>query len=938
MATKSFFSKMNAVVVMIMACVVTLFASCKDDDVANTERSSRSVAKKVETSNLTVDNYYGTGTLAMKVVNTDPQGVSTEQNGDATAKCTVSPETDPVETSNMSKTFTVGKINKSADGKTVTCDITVNGAGQENVLKCRVVIDPVMVFGTTYTIDVKNIRVDEDNVRIVDTSKKQGETGRQAVQVPVIFTLASLGTELDNQEDHTKEVTLNAVWEQFQKQGTPEVDHEEFDHAYWKVNPDFSIDYMVVLKQIWTGDKEPTYVEYPYASNVVFNVIEHEDLTVKSWAYGLKQIEGLTVGTPAAVESKVEFFTEKRREDLYAAVHSNGQDKDIKCVYSCDHPEVTFTKGDLTYTFNFVSPSFSEISDDLLDGTSMKSGYDLKIFRNSVNAKYGNADGGVQEKVLEERCNLYKAAKAVSDVEFSNMKKSYSFGAIQYDVDCIDVYNDGTKSEKYHVTTSRPWSISYQGAWSMNTDKDVNEVIDAIKVSKTSKTYEKDVQTISNGKWTLTQVDYDVKNNTTVAGTSKENYWKSEKFPAHMILTIHGKDCDFGEDIPTGNATNDKIELTSSTATEETYTFSETLNFKVGDYTHKTDATGVVKKAVEVTVKSWSWGNCWQKVEGNLTKAHAEKIYEMTDGSKKTVVRDFTYTRGSQVITYWETSESNNSENTGSAQFSILSTESKQEGDWKFNLVKTELKFGVTCASTTQTDGWSILEANNLSVEIEGDVYTFDEMSYSASANASQAKTAETDNQTEYTHTNAPTYNFGGYSMTLSAANGKIFVAKTVVPEHHDGYFPAEYGKIEGYNRVACRNPHNQKDWGIGISIKFTNGSLCGFITKDGIVEFGEFESGSTVWQGASPDANTGKMVNCNAKDASTAMKWMRDVTVNMMSYSDGTLSGFHNGHNTVVTSMFPGTIEQKDGGKWQNLTMDGVKDASGRTSFDTSF
>jgi hypothetical protein len=252
-------------------------------------------------------------------------------------------------------------------------------------------------------------------------------------------------------------------------------------------------------------------------------------------------------------------------------------------------------------------------------------------------------------------------------------------------------------------------------------------------------------------------------------------------------------------------------------------------------------------------------------------------------------------------------------------------------------VIKSQLTFGVACANSTQTDGWNITEANNLSVDIEGDTYTFPAMDYNASANASQSKTAETENRTEYTHTNAPTYNFGGYSMNLSAASGKIFVNKVVTPESHDGYFPKSYGKIEGYNRVACKNPKNQKDWGIGVSVKFSNGSLCGFITKDGIIEWGSFESGSTVWQGASPDAN-GTLMNCNAKDASTAMKWTRESTINMLSYSDGTISGFHNGNNTVVTSMFPGSIEQKDGGKWQNLTMAGVRDAQGRTNFDSSF
>ena len=62
-------------------------------------------------------------------------------------------------------------------------------------------------------------------------------------------------------------------------------------------------------------------------------------------------------------------------------------------------------------------------------------------------------------------------------------------------------------------------------------------------------------------------------------------------------------------------------------------------------------------------------------------------------------------------------------------------------------------------------------------------------------------------------------------------------------------------------------------------------------------------------------------------------LKWMRGTTVNMLSYSDGTLMGFNWGNNTVYTDKFGGNIEQKDGGKWQILTINGVQG-----SWDSSF
>lgn len=931
MATK-FFAKINAGVFFLLACIVTLISCDKADVGDEMMRSTTTKGKSyVESSKLTADDTHSTANLEVSVeyfIGEESQG---KMNANADAICSANPENDNIETANMNKTFVVGAISAPASvegssSSNVFCDIKVNGNGEENTIKTKVTITPGMAWDRSYTLKVSKIEIDEAGVKMTEVAKKAGESGRQAILVPVKFYIDAVGTE----EAKSCIVTKNVSWEQFQTAATPTIEKEEIESVSWKI-ADWKVKTNVHVKQTWT-DGNVTYVDYPCEASYSGNNIELEDKTVKTWKASLSKIEGLTVGTPAEVACAYEYYKINQREDIYSALHET--EGETKCVYFWSHPQIIFEKGNMKHTFDFISPSFSENGDDLLDATSMKSGYDLKQFRNSVTVKYGTQETGIDERVLEERQNLYKVEKAAKGIELVSKTKAYKLNAIDYTAKYYVLYTDDTKSDLMTATTSRPWNLNYLGYWSMTANGEISQSTTAISMTKSGSNDE--TQEIANGKWVCTTTSYNLANTTTVDGQKKDNKWEAS-VPTRMKLTLYGTEIDFGEDTPKAEAKDMAIALTNSTATQEDYKFTENLNFTVGDYTTVSEGYGFVTKAVEVTVKSWSWGNCWQKVEGNMTKAHAEKIYEMTDGSKKTVVRDFTYTRGSQVITYWETSEANNTESTGTAQFSILSTESKQEGDWKFNLVNTQLTFGVTCASSTQKDGWSILEANNLSVEIEGDVYTFDEMSYSASANASQSKTAETENQTEYTHSNAPTYIFGGSSMTLGTANGKIFVAKTVIPDSHNGFFPASYGKLEGDNKVACRNPKNQKDWGIGGSLKFTNGSLPYFITKDGIIEFGTFEAGSTVWMGSSPDGD-GMLKNCNAKDASAAMKWMRDATINMLSYTDGTLSGFHNGNNTVVTSMFPGTIKQNDGGKWQDVSFAGVRDASGRTSWDSSF
>jgi hypothetical protein len=929
----NFAKNFNAVTVMFMACLVTLLTGCTQNDVGDEALRTKTEygIDYKETSKLTPDNEYGTAVLHVELDKKIGSNVET-RNADVQAKCIANVETDPVETSNMEKVFVSGDIIKNnienSIAHTFTCDIAVNGT--ENMIKTKVTVTPDMAWDRSYDLNVTKIKVAADEVKIVPTSAKAGEKARQAISAPVDFTICTVGTEKDNAEDHTCVVRQIVVWEQYQLESTPEIVDGDIDSWTWIIGG-WKSKYNVHWKNIWSDGNE-TFEDFPYEASYSGEAAALEDLFVKNWQKTLKNIEGLSVGTESKVKEEG-YFTEYTREDIYAANHTTSSETTTKCVYFWRHPKVIFEKNGKKHVFDFVSPNFSENGNDLLDATSMKSGYDLKVFRNSVTVKYGNAETGVDEQVMEARQNLYKAAKAVKGVELISATTDYPSFAIDFTAKYRLIYNDDTKSDALTITTSRPWTLTYDGSWSMTAKGDVNQSTTAIVLTKgSSKTEE---QTIANGKWVCTSTGFTADNNTTVDNQVQKNGWKMN-IPTKMSLFLYDTEIPFEIAAPKAEAKDIKITLTNSSATSETYKFSENLNVTVGTDTEISEGIGTITKAVEVKVDSWEWKSDYSFTNDKLN-AWVEKIYHMTDGSTKTIRREFTGTRGSNVYTYFETTEVNNSESTGAAQFSF-NTQAVTDGDWSFNKLTGTLNFGVTYAGSEQKDGWNLIEYNNLSCTIEGDTYTFPAFEYNAQANASQSKTAETENRTEYTHTNAPTYNFGGYSMTLSAASGKIFVNKVVTPEHHNGYFPESYGKLEGDNKVACLNPSNFKDWGIGGSLKFTNGSLPYFITKDGVISFGTFEAGSTVWNGASPDGN-GKLMNCDGKDASTAMKWRRDnTTINMLSYTDGKIMGFHNGNNTVVTSMFPGSIEQKDGGKWQSISFAGVRDAQGRTSFDTSF
>ena len=926
-------AKLNHIMACLLMVLAAVMISCSADDLDDTGRRSTSYAKSTENSNLTVDDYSRVATLNVTVTKTDAEGNTlAPMSGEANAKLSANIEQNPIQTSIMDKEFESPVIETSEVNGAQRVDFSI-AINDGNKINGTINITKTSVYDNSYTIKVNAIEVDKQNVTVVDTkTKSTAEKARQIVTVPLKVTVESVGTA----ETHTAVIPASVSYEQFQLKDDITEDHKEIDKATHTIT-DGKDEYEVIVKTVWSDGSETTQT-YKYATTHYFNTISLEDVYVKAFAYALSKIEGLTVGTESFVKASEDgLFKEYSREDLYSALHNYEGNPEIKCVYMAGVPKVVFAMGEgekkIEYTFDFISASFTENADDILNATSDKSGYEMKIFRNAVTASYGNAETGVDSKVLEEKANLYKAEKAVKGIEVQSKTKTYKAYAIDYTVKYFVLYNDDTKSELKEITTSRPWSLSYDGAWSMTATGEVSQSTTDIVLTKTGEKTED--QNVANGKWSCTTTSYTAVNNTTVDGQTKKNGWKLS-VPTHMVLTLYGTTVEFDKDAPEASHTNAKVELTSSTATQETYTFSETLNAKVGTDTETSLGTGTITKAVEVTVVSWDWANAWQKVEGNLTKAHVEKVYVMSDGSKKTVVRDFSFTRGSQVYTYWETTEEDNTESTGAAGWSVVSSEQKTSGDWKFNEVKSQLKFGVACKGSNQVDGWNLIEANNLSVEIEGDVYTFPEMSYNATANASQSKTSETDDKTTYTHSNTPSYTFGGYTMNLGTANGLIFVNKVNEPEGHDGFFPKDWGKIKGNKNIACLGS-NRTTWGVGAAIEFENGTLPVFISKNGeiFIDKSLYQAGVHGAVGASYDNKGNLQIVTSAENASTMMVWKNAKTVNYITYSDARQIGFNWGDNHVETNHFASSIEQHDGGKWQVITFSG---ASYSVTLDSSF
>lgn len=921
----------------IMACLLMVLAavvnfSCSADDLDDTGRRTTNYAKSTENSKLTVDEYYRTATLEVTVTTTNPDGtVNAPVKGEANAKLAANIETNPLQTSIMDKTFESPVINTTDVNGTQRVDFTI-GINDGNKINGTINITKTDVYGQNYTLKVNAIEVDKANVTVTDTHvKSSSEKARQVVYVPLKATVESVGTA----ETHTAVIPASVSYEQFQLKDDIVEDHKEISKATHTIT-DGKDDYEIVVKTFWS-EGDPTEQTYKYATTHYFNTISLEDVYVKAFAYALSKIEGLSTGTETFVKASEDgLFKEYSREDLYSALHNYEGNPEIKCVYMAGVPKVVFAMGEgekkIEYTFDFISASFTENSDDILDGTSDKSGYEMKIFRNAVTASYGNAETGIDSKVLEERANLYKQELAVSDVIFSNAKKTYSLNKIQYDVDVVKVYNDGTKSDVEHLTTSRPWSLTYLGYWSLVATGEVSQSTDAISMSKSSASDE--TQNIANGSWKVTKTSYSLSNSTTVDGQTKKNEWSAE-VPTRMVLTYYGKTQDFGEDKPTAEAKDVAINKTDATATQETWKFTEMLNFVVGDYTEKSEGYGFVTKTIEKTLTNKYFAN--QKIDVTNTQIFAsiDLIKEFSDGSKETIHRDLTVNRVFRTVSYWESTEKTNAETTASPMISLINTEAQTSGDWKFNLETRRFVCGVSLDASNQEDVWEAVDANSISVTIEGETYTFDNLNASASNSASQSKDSETSEKTTYKHSNVLSYLFGGNTNSLTAF-GLIFVNKANDPEGHDGFFPKDWGKIKGNNNIACLGS-NRTTWGVGAAIEFENGSLPVFISKNGeiIIDKNLYQAGVHNAVGASYDNDGNLQLVTKAENQSNMMVWKNAKTVNFITYTDAKQIGFNWGNNHVETDRFASSIEQHDGGKYQVITFSG---ASYSVTLDSSY
>lgn len=127
--------------------------------------------------------------------------------------------------------------------------------------------------------------------------------------------------------------------------------------------------------------------------------------------------------------------------------------------------------------------------------------------------------------------------------------------------------------------------------------------------------------------------------------------------------------------------------------------------------------------------------------------------------------------------------------------------------------------------------------------------------------------------------------------------------------------FPSGWGAFQSINFTATLT-ETSKDWCYAWVLHFANGVLPIRVYKnaneptrdDGLYISGYWPEVNSI----ALNYNNSLWEGVIAKDSNVAMKWRdktNSTTLSMISYTDATLMGFHNGYNTVYDTVFTASV-----------------------------
>lgn len=562
------------------------------------------------------------------------------------------------------------------------------------------------------------------------------------------------------------------------------------------------------------------------------------------------------------------------------------QDNSWRCV---DPNNIKFTDGDFVVDFGTIDFSASLInhSATLKTTTATLDTYD---FAGTIAITYG--DNTVNSTAPGEI--LVDKDKKVTDHEIRDAHLKITKENVSADLKFVTLFNNNTE-DVVADNIDIPRNLIRLSDWL------ANSAIFPFTTGAATVTLTSAVDK-SNGYWTYVLQTRRIKTVAQLdANTSRDNEWESTD-ANKLVYTREGVSYAFDIIDFSAAYVDAKTSLTEETATSLSYDYSCEISVTYGDHTQNITAPGKIVLEKERTVTGHEILDPFLEVVDDKVNVTLKWITKFSDNTTTEESISEFFDRNMLYLGPWASVEKNGNQQTGAASVSLDNSEAKTKGYFSYDNEKRTIKTVASLDASTQDNLWESYDPNHIVFSRDGVSHDFGILTFGATSTGSNTSvTSDTDEATVYGYTNNISVTYGSNTKSAQQATGTITVNK---PQKE-----LKWGRIKGTDATVSLT-ESGKDWLYTLVARTEKGVIKFIVPKnatDIALDESMFEY-NTAENINSAAYYNGAWRACEAKDASTAMKWRAadgSSTYSMISYSDATLMGFHNGHNTVFTDDY---------------------------------
>lgn len=654
-------------------------------------------------------------------------------------------------------------------------------------------------------------------------------------------------------------------------------------------NDDVTASFTDVLKFSDNTEKETAKSKtYPRSRVLLTNWSSHETSAAEATAQPTIKLEG---SETVKSEDGWSCVNQTRFLNAVTTLAGSTQNNSWRCI---DPNNIKFEEDGFVVDFGTIDFSVSLInhSATLKETTATLDTYD---FAGTIAITYGDntVNSTAPGQILVDK------DKKVTDHEIRNAKLTITKDNVSAKLDFVTLFNNGTE-ESVADNIDIPRNLICLSNWLANSAV-FPFTTGAATVSLTSSVDK------SNGYWTYVLQTRRIK---TVAqpdaNTTKDNEWESVD-ANKLVYTREGKSYAFDIIDFSAAYVDAKTSLTEETATSMSYDYTCEISVTYGDHTQNTTAPGKIVLTKERTVTGHEILNPYIEVvddKVNVTLTWVTKFSDNTTSEES--VSEF-FDRNILYLGPWASYEKNGNQQTGAASVNLDNTEAKTKGYFSYNQEKRTIKTIASLDASSQDNLWESFDPNHIVYSRDGVSHDFGILTFGATSNDSGTSvSSDTDEATIYGYWNNISVTYGSNTKNAQQATGTITVKKEKPQEPEK---ELKWGKIKG-TAATVSLTENCKDWLYTLVARTEKGVIKFIVPKNAAditldESMFEYNTDSNVNSAA---YYNGAWRACEAKDASTAMKWRASdgsITYTMISYSDATIMGFHNGHNTVFTGDY---------------------------------